>query len=409
MRSKLAVLPWVILLLPLDLIVAIGIAITQIVSSPPQLRRGGAKASGLARRARSARAIARSLKTGAGQTTEFLDQHHPSQSSALAFPSSVEEGSRPNTTIVIVNWDGKHLLAECLPSVIEAVNYAGGNHEILVVDNGSTDGSVKFTQEHFPGVRTLALSRNYGFAGGNNRAIQEVRTNIVIFLNNDMVVDREFLRPLLKGFQDESVFAVTSQIFFADRARTREETGKTRARFEQGFFYFWHDEILPNEQKLENIPVFWAGGGSCAIDVKKFLAIGGFDSLYAPFYVEDADLSYQAWKRGWKCLLAPASRVTHKHRSTSNAKFGERFVNNTTRRNTYLFIWKNLTDASLVFDHLLNLPRTHTRAMIQNGPLFELQAFVRAVLHLPAALAKRIANTSRYAISDREVLARSQR
>src|SRR5262249_4665449 len=151
--------------------------------------------------------------------------------------------------------------------------------------------------------------------GGNHRGITSVRTDTVVLLNNDMIVDRGFLRPLLEGFSDPSVFAVTSQIFFADPRRRREETGKTRARFENGFFYLWHDDVKPSDGLKETLPVFWAGGGSCAIDRTKYLAIGGFDALYHPFYVEDTDLSYQAWKRGWKCLLAPASCVIHKHRS----------------------------------------------------------------------------------------------
>src|SRR5207253_3952287 len=134
--------------------------------------------------------------------------------------------------ILIVNWDGKHLLAECLPAVLEAVRHDGGQHEILVVDNGSTDGSVDFIRQNFPMIRILELDRNYGFTGGNNRGVADVRTDIVVFLNNDMIVDRGFLRPLLNGFSDHSVFAVTSQIFFADSNRRREETGKTRARFE---------------------------------------------------------------------------------------------------------------------------------------------------------------------------------
>ena len=126
-------------------------------------------------------------------------------------------------TIVIVNFDGKHLLAECLPAVIEAVKCAGGNHEILVVDNGSADGSAQFVQENFPEVRLLALDQNYGFTGGNNRAAQSIETDIIVFLNNDMVVDRGFLQPLLGPFSDPSVFAVTCQIFFADATRRREE------------------------------------------------------------------------------------------------------------------------------------------------------------------------------------------
>jgi GT2 family glycosyltransferase len=299
-------------------------------------------------------------------------------------------------------------LAECLPSVIHAVQHTGGKHDILVVDNGSTDGSIQFVKERFPQVRTLSLNRNYGFGGGNNLAAEQIRTDIVVFLNNDMVVDQEFLVPLLEGLEDRSVFAVTSQIFFADPSSRRQETGKTRARFQRGFFYFWHDEIPPTEENRKSIPVFWAGGGSCAIDREKFLAVGGFDPLYAPFYVEDTDICYQAWKRGWKCLLAPASRVVHKHRSTSRLKFGDRFVDRTVRKNTYLFIWKNLTDASMLFEHVLNLPRAHVRGMIQDGPRFEFEAFMRAVLRLPSALSRRISNSCHYVVSDRDILARTR-
>jgi GT2 family glycosyltransferase len=316
----------------------------------------------------------------------------------------------PKATIIIVNWDGKHLLAECLPSVLDAVQCAGGQHEILVVDNGSTDGSVEYIRLNFPTVRVLSLDRNYGFAGGNNRGVAEVQTDIVVLLNNDMIVDPGFLQPLLAGFSGPSVFAVTSQIFFADASRHRAETGKTRARFERGFFYFWHGEINSDEEARETIPVFWAGGGSCAIDRSKYLTIGGFDLLYNPFYFEDTDLSYQAWKRGWKCLLAPASRVVHKHRSTSKAKFGDRFVDNTTRKNQYLFIWKNVTDLSMILDHVVNLPRIHGRAMLHDmEPGFEIRAFFRALRQLPEALKKRVANRPHYVLSDREAIASSEK
>jgi GT2 family glycosyltransferase len=160
----------------------------------------------------------------------------------------------PNAaTIQILNWDGKHLLEECLPSVIAAVRKADGDHRILVVDNGSRDGSVAFVRASFPEVRVLELDRNYGFVGGNNRGVQTIDTDIVVLLNNDMIVDPDFLRPLLAGFTDPSVFAVTSQIFFEDRTRRREETGKTSAVFEHGFFSLAHDPI---DSSLELVQTF---------------------------------------------------------------------------------------------------------------------------------------------------------
>jgi GT2 family glycosyltransferase len=365
MSSKLRVLPYVVLLLPLDALVVLAIAVCSICASMTLLfkRHEGTKAQGLDSRA----------------------------------------------TILIVNWDGRHLLAECLPSVIEAIQYAGGCHEILVVDNGSTDGSVAFIRNAFPSVRVLPLDRNYGFSGGNNRGIAQANTDIVVLLNNDMIVDRGFLQPLLAGFSDPSVFAVTSQIFFQDSTRRREETGKTRARWDRGFFYLWHDEINGADESRATLPVFWAGGGSCAIDRNKFLAIGGFDPLYEPFYLEDTDLSYQGWKRGWKSLLATESRVIHKHRSTSKTKFGSEFVDNTIRKNQYLFVWKNVTDARMIVAHLWNLPRIHGRLMMfDDRKTFEVRAYARAVRQLGQAMLKRIANRNRYLISDEQVLVHSQ-
>ncbi len=319
------------------------------------------------------------------------------------------QGASPPATVIIVNWDGRPLLAESLPALVEAVKHAGGNHEILVVDNGSADGSIDFIQQRFPSIRVLALDQNYGFTGGNNRGVAEAQTDIVVFLNNDMVVDRGFLPPLLAGFSDPTVFAVTSQIFFQDATRRREETGKTRARFERGFFDLWHDEIRREEETRESIPVFWAGGGSCAVDRRKYLEIGGLDPLYHPFYVEDTDLSYQAWKRGWKCLLAPSSRVIHKHRGTSGPKFGNRFVENTIRKNQFLLVWKNVTDISMILDHIVNLPRIHARAILREGASFELRAYFRALRQLPEAIQKKRISAPHYVISDREVLARTSK
>ena len=307
-------------------------------------------------------------------------------------------------TIQILNWDGRHLLEEFLPSVLEAAR----GHEVLVVDNGSTDGSVELLKSRFPGVRVVRFDRNYGFSGGNNRGIKQANTDIVVLLNNDMAVDPGFLRPLLKPFSDPTIFAVAARITIPDSAKSRFETGKTRARFESGLFYLWHGEVEALDEARDALPVLWAGGGACAVDRRKFEILGGFDSLYHPFYVEDTDLSYQAWKRGWKSLLAPASRVLHKHRGTTGPRFGDLFVNNTTRRNHYLFVWKNVTDLGMVMEHLRMLPTIHGRAISQYGALFEFRAYLRAFVRLPMAIRRRLSTARTSVIGDREVLSLSQ-
>ena len=119
----------------------------------------------------------------------------------------VPHNVQPDNTaasVVIPNWNGRDLLEKYLPSILGAL---AGNprNEVIVVDNGSSDGSVPFLESTFPQVRVLSLERNYGFGGGSNRGFQAARNDIVVLLNSDMRVEADFLPPLLEGFQDERV------------------------------------------------------------------------------------------------------------------------------------------------------------------------------------------------------------
>src|SRR5262249_16619538 len=136
-----------------------------------------------------------------------------------------------SASVVIPNWNGRDLLEEYLPSVIEALAGSSGT-EIIVVDNGSTDGSAKFVRQQFPSVRVLALGGNLGFGGGSNAGFRAAKNDVVVLLNSDMRVQPDFLAPLLEPFADEKVFAVSCQIFFTDPLKRREETGLTQVWWE---------------------------------------------------------------------------------------------------------------------------------------------------------------------------------
>jgi O-antigen biosynthesis protein len=307
------------------------------------------------------------------------------------------------TSIVIPTWNGRELLAECLPSVVEAVAEAKGGHEIIVVDNGSADGSVAFLEENFPTVRVLALDKNYYFTGGCNRGALMAQNEIVLFLNNDMKVEKGFIEPLLAPFAgDGSIFAVSSQIFFEDSSRPREETGKTRARWRSGAIWPAHDQVTKADLEMAYSPAFWFGGGSAAVDRKKFLALGGFDELYSPFYVEDFDISYQAWKRGWQNLFCPASRVIHKHRATSR-RFGDAFIERTVVRNELLFIWSNITDIRFTLSHIINLPGIFGRMMSRIGGRRSAQTLIAALIRTPACMSRRSQRRRQARITDSDV------
>jgi GT2 family glycosyltransferase/glycosyltransferase involved in cell wall biosynthesis len=317
------------------------------------------------------------------------------------------ENRRPNTaaaSVVIPNWNGWDMLERYLPSVLEATADHADN-EVIVVDNGSTDGSAAFLGERFPQVRVVALERNLGFGGGSNAGFRAARNDVVVLLNNDMRVDRGFLRPLLDGFTDESVFAVSCQIFFSDPARLREETGLTQGWWADGSLRVRH---RADEAVRDLYPCFYGGGGSCAFDRAKFLELGGFDPLLAPFYLEDTDLGYLAWKRGWKVFYQPRSMVWHEHRGTIGRRFTDRQIQLVLKKNFTLFCWKNIHQWSRLASHFVfALSGAWLSLALGDSPERASVAGIwRAFRQLPGALASRWRARALAAIDDTEAFRR---
>ena len=263
-------------------------------------------------------------------------------------PKLAGESACPTcASVVIPNWNGRDLLEKYLPSVIAALRGDPAN-EIIVVDNGSTDGSAGLVEKTFPEVPVLALPANLGFGGGSNAGFNAAKNDIVVLLNSDMRVARDFLAPLLEGFRDPEVFAVSCQIFFSDPNKVREETGLTQAWWQDGGLRVRH-RIDPQIDEL--YPCFYGGGGSCAFDRRKFLELGGFDRLLEPFYLEDTDLGFMAWKRGWKVLYQPNSKVWHEHRGTIGKRFREEQIQAALKKNFVLWCWKNIHEWPRLTSH----------------------------------------------------------
>lgn len=314
---------------------------------------------------------------------------------------------RPNNTaasVVIPNWNGRDLLAKYIPSILEAL---AGNpeNEIIVVDNGSQDGSADFLRENFPSVRVLALDRNLGFGGGSNAGFRAAKNDIVVLLNSDMRVQPDFLAPLLETFVDENVFSVACQIFFSDPAKIREETGLTQFWWENGSIRVRHrdDPLI-----AVPYPCAYAGGGSSAFDRRKFLELGGFDELLAPFYMEDTDIGYLAWKRGWKVLYQPRSIVYHEHRGTIGKKFTAAQIDLVLKKNFALFCWKNIHDWRRLSSHFFF---AYFGAVVTEifGHSLERANFAglwRAFQQLPAAMRSRLRARQLAVIDDIEAFRR---
>jgi O-antigen biosynthesis protein len=307
-------------------------------------------------------------------------------------------------SVVIPNWNGRGLLEQFLPSVVEAMAERPGN-EIIVVDNASTDGSAEMLKERFPSVRVLALDRNLGFGGGSNLGLRAAKNDIAILLNNDMRVDAGFLAPLLEPFADPRVFSVSCQIFFSDPHKRREETGLTQIWWERGRFRVRH---RIDARINSSFPCAYPGGGSSAFDRRKFLSLGGFDSLLEPFYYEDTDLGYRAWKRGWLAHYEPRSIVFHEHRGTIGKTFSTDYIRGVLKKNEILVCWKNVHDWAMLGSHLVYCfaSSVSTLCFGDEPGRYSFFGLWRAAMQLGGAVRSRWQARAQSGVGDREALRR---
>jgi len=267
-------------------------------------------------------------------------------------------------SIIIPSWDGKDLLEKYLPSVIRAANFYKGETEIIVVDDGSTDGSIQFLKANYPLIKLIFLKDNQGFAKACNVGVRESTGDIVIFLNNDMEVKEDFLIYLEKHFKYGKVFGVRPAI----RAKQNElynnpDILRMGLEFKFGFI---ETHIMKIDANLTELypHTFSVSGGAAAVDRRKFLKMNGFDELFSPFYWEDVDLSYRAWKRGWTIIYEPKSTVYHQQHSTISKKYKQSYIKMISERNRYLLVWKNITNWLVLTKHILCIPARILQTLI---------------------------------------------
>ena len=302
----------------------------------------------------------------------------------------------PDITLIITNWNGKDLLRECLPSILKAVDFdSKRSYEIMVVDDCSSDDSLKILEEEFPYVTRLKTPFNMGFQRANNYGIEQVRSRLVMPMNNDIKLDEDALFCLSKHFDKENVFSVSGKFFGFDGKTFLY--GNRGGYFKNGHFYLYEKAPDDNSQTL------FACGGAFMVDRKRYLELGGFDNLYHPLYYEEIDLSYRALKRGWKVHYEPKSIAYHKVQSTITKQEKKRSIELISARNNYLFVWKNILDPSLTLQFIIFIPLFLIRDLFKFKSRF-LIAFFMALKRMPAALKSRKEEKLNALFSDHEIL-----
>lgn len=288
---------------------------------------------------------------------------------------------RPGLSVVITNYNGRALLERCLPSVEAAAKAYDGSTEIILVDDCSTDDSREYVYEHFPRVQVFKPGQNLGFQGASNFGFQRAKNPVVISLNNDIEVTPSSFSQLAAHFIAPDLFAVSTKLLMWDRSTYL--AGRRTGVFERGHF-----KLVDEEGAAAVRPTLFATGGACAFDRGKLLALGGFDPLFHPLYWEDIDLCYRAQKRGWTVMYDPGIVLYHKHRATIETLVEPDRLRQITARNSYLFLWKNMTDPLDWAAHLLFAPLWLLRDLVKGRWRFPV-GFAMALWRLPQVYSSR--------------------
>lgn len=254
------------------------------------------------------------------------------------------------TSVVILNWNGRKLLEQFLPSVLQ--HTLDHKTEVVVADNGSSDDSIDFLKTEFPQVPVIVLDKNYGFADGYNLALQQVHSEYIVLLNSDVETTENWLSTMI-GYLDKhpEVSAVQPKIL-AQKSKTQFEYAGACGGFIDRFGYpFCRGRILESVEQDQGqydsiIPVFWATGACLCIRRKDYFEAGGLDARFFA-HMEEIDLCWRLNARGKGIACLPQSMVYHVGAASLTKENPRKTYLNF--RNNLLMLYKNSRLRSLVF------------------------------------------------------------
>lgn len=242
-------------------------------------------------------------------------------------------------SVVILTWNGRHHLECYMPSVVA---HTSGDAEVVVADNGSTDDTLLWLRINYPHIRVISLDRNYGFAGGYNRAIKELKSEYVLLLNSDVEVIEGWWQPLVEVLDTERDVAAVAPKLLSDAERSKFEYAGAAGGFIDYLGYpFCRGRILfnveaDNGQYDDRRDVFWVSGAALCCRREVFEAMGGFDEDFFA-HMEEIDLQWRMQLAGWRIIVEPRSTVYHLGGGTLPASSTKIYLNH---RNNLAMLFK---------------------------------------------------------------------
>lgn len=253
----------------------------------------------------------------------------------------------PRVAVVILNWNGKVLLEQFLPSLGRS-SYP--NLELVVVDNGSTDHSVSFLQQQYPQIKTIILSENLGYAGGYNAALQQVEADYYILLNSDVEVSPGWVEPLIELMETHTNVAASQPKLLSFHHKNKfEYAGASGGWIDSLGYPFARGRVLEHcetdhGQYDKAAPIFWASGAAFCVRAKAFHEMNGFDASFFA-HQEEIDLCWRLQLKGYQIYSCPQSVVWHVGGSTlPKGNSQKTFLN---YRNNLWMLAKNLPVGTL--------------------------------------------------------------
>ncbi|MCZ6596282.1 MAG: glycosyltransferase family 2 protein [Planctomycetota bacterium] len=293
--------------------------------------------SGFLRRLLGPRSRGGSRRVAEPRLTDVrLVANEPQPGPALA------ESDLPRTSIVVLNYNGRHHLAGCFESLRE-LDHPSDRLEVVLVDNGSSDGSVEEVRAEFAWVKLVENERNAGFSGGCNQGARTADApDVLVFLNNDMRVRPDFLRELVSPIARGECQATTAKMLSWDGKRINSAGGGMNFHgigIQKGY------EEDPGPEHDRPSHTLFACGGAMAIAADVFFDVGGFDEEFFAYY-EDVDLGWRLWVLGHTAQYVPTAVCYHHHSSTSRT-FPKETIRLLQVRNPLLACFKNYDDENL--------------------------------------------------------------
>ncbi|MFT6971741.1 MAG: GT2 family glycosyltransferase [Roseivirga sp.] len=251
-------------------------------------------------------------------------------------------------TVAILNYNGKKHLSNFLPSVVaNSLDY-----EVVVIDNGSTDDSVEFLDSHFPEIKAIKFSENYGFCGGYNKAIQLIDSEYIVLLNTDVEVTPNWIAPVLSLLESDPTIAAAQPKILDYKSKKHFEYAGAAGGFLDVLGYpFCRGRIFhtieEDHHQYQNVTdVLWASGASLFVRKKAYLDAGGLDEDFFA-HMEEIDLCWRFWNSGYKVKVCPQSTVYHLGGGTLDKSSPKKTYLNF--RNGLSILLKNETGSALIW------------------------------------------------------------